>query len=148
MEGVYREGLRNVTKLDMQYADLLGYCIKLLGIVEPVGPDRILARVHPTLLPKAHPLASVHGVYNALWVHGDFVGDVMFSGRGAGSDPTASAVIGDLIDVGRKSSPPEAVAARYPLWYGRMLTGSIDDLRTLRFYLRIQVQDLAEGASA
>ncbi len=138
MEGVYREGIRSVTKLDMKYADLLGYCIKLLGIVEPVGSDRILARVHPTLLPKSHPLASVHGVYNALWVHGDFVGDVMFSGRGAGSDPTASAVIGDLIDVGRNISAGGGGSA-IPYDTG-MLTASIDELRT-SFYLRIQVQD-------
>lgn len=138
MDGVYREGIRSITKLDIKYADQLGYCIKLLGIVEPVGSDRILARVHPTLIPKAHPLASVHGVYNALWVHGDFVGDVMFSGRGAGSDPTASAVVGDLIDVGRNIFGHGAGSA-IPYDTG-MLTAPISELRT-SYYLRIQVQD-------
>ena len=138
MDGVYREGIRKVTKLDMQYANLLGYCIKLLGIVEPVGSDRILARVHPTLIPKAHPLASVQGVYNALWLHGDFVGDVMFSGRGAGSDPTASAVVGDFIDVGRNIFSGGSGSA-IPYDTG-MLTSNICDLQT-SYYLRIHVQD-------
>ena len=138
MEGVYREGIRSITKLDIRYADLLGYCIKLLGIVEPVGEDHILARVHPTLIPKSHPLASVDGVYNALWLHGDFVGDVMFSGRGAGSDPTASAVVGDFIDVGRNIFGAGAGSA-IPYDTG-MLTVPISDLRS-SYYLRIRVQD-------
>ena len=138
MDGVYREGIRSITKLDIKYADLLGYCIKLLGIVEPTAPDRILARVHPTLIPKAHPLASVHGVYNALWLHGNFVGDVMFSGRGAGSDPTASAVVGDFIDVGRNILGGGAGSA-IPYDSG-MLTSPISDLKT-SYYLRIHVQD-------
>ena len=99
-DAVYREGIRHITKKDIAYADLLGYTIKLLGIAE-ARKDGLLARVHPTFLPKDHPLASVNGVYNAVWIQGDFVGDVMFSGRGAGSDPTGSAVVGDLIDVSR-----------------------------------------------
>jgi homoserine dehydrogenase len=99
-DSVYREGIRKVTKKDIAYAELLGYTIKLLGIAEERA-DGLLARVHPTFLPKDHPLASVNGVYNAVWIQGDFVGDVMFSGRGAGSDPTGSAVVGDLIDVCR-----------------------------------------------
>ncbi len=138
MDGVYREGIRKITKLDIQYADLLGYCIKLLGVVEPVGTDRVLTRVHPTLIPKSHPLASVNGVYNALWLHGNFVGDVMFSGRGAGSDPTASAVVGDFIDVGRNIFGGGSGSA---IPYDRgMLTSPISELRT-SYYLRIQVTD-------
>lgn len=138
LEGIYREGIRKVTRTDMQHADALGYRIKLLGIVEPVGGDKVRVRVHPTLLPKSHPIASVNGVYNALWLNGDFVGDVMFSGRGAGSDPTASAVIGDLIDVGRNLAvrgPGSAI----PYGYG-METESIDTLST-GFYLRLVVPD-------
>lgn len=138
MEGVYREGIRNVTKLDIHYAGLLGYCIKLLGVVEPAGNDRIRVRVHPTLIPKSHPLASVDGVYNALWLHGDFVGDVMFSGRGAGSEPTASAVIGDFIDVGRNIFGQGSGSA-IPYDTG-MVTAEMNDLRT-SYYLRIQVHD-------
>lgn len=100
-EGVYREGIANVQKRDMQYAEMLGYVVKLLAIVERLSEGRILARVHPTFLSKEHPLAQVNGVYNAVWLKGDFVGDVMFSGRGAGARPTGSAVVGDLIDVCR-----------------------------------------------
>lgn len=138
VDGVYREGIRRITKADMRYADLLGYAIKLLGIVEPVGEDRVRIRVHPTLVPKGHQLSSVSDVYNALWLQGDFVGNLMFSGRGAGSDPTASAVIGDLIDVGRNlriRGPGSAIP------YGLGLqTVSIDDLRT-EYYVRLVVLD-------
>ena len=138
IEKVYREGIRGVTKLDMQYAGVLGYRIKLLGIVDAVGLDRVRVRVHPALLPKAHPLASVNGVYNGLWVDGDFVGDVMFSGRGAGSDPTASAVVGDLIDVGRNIAAGGKGSA---IPYGTgMATAPIDSLVT-GYYLRLAVRD-------
>lgn len=138
IEDVHREGIRSIAKTDMQYAETLGYRIKLLGIVDAVAADRVRVRVHPTLLPAEHPLASVNGVYNALWVHGDFVGDVMFSGRGAGSDPTASAVVGDLIDVGRNlaiGGPGSAL----PYDLG-MKTEPIDTLST-RYYLRMRVLD-------
>jgi homoserine dehydrogenase len=138
VQGVFREGIRSLTKLDMRYADILGYTIKLLGIVEPAGEERVLARVHPTLVPKGHPLSSVAGVYNAVWFHGDFVGDVMFSGRGAGSDPTASAVVGDLVDVGRNLFHGGSGSA-IPYDAG-METLPIEELQT-RFYLRLTVQD-------
>lgn len=139
VEGIYREGIRSITQLDMQYADTLGYTIKLLGIVDAVSEDAILARVHPTLVPKSHPLASVNDVYNALYVHGDFVGDVMFSGRGAGSDPTASAVVGDLLDVGRTIVSGGSGSA-IPFDEEPLRTCPISDLRT-SFYLRMVVQD-------
>jgi homoserine dehydrogenase len=138
MEGVYREGIRNVTRSDMQYADILGYRIKLLGIVDAVEEDRILARVHPTLIRKTHPLANVDDVYNALWLQGDFVGDVMFTGRGAGSEPTASAVIGDFIDVGRNIVAGGSGSA-IPYDTG-MLTAPISELRSA-YYLRLIVED-------
>lgn len=136
-DDVYREGIAGISRRDMQFADLLGFRIKLLGIGEATG-EGILARVHPTLLPKEHPLADVRGVYNAVWIQGDFVGDVMFSGKGAGGAPTASAVVGDLIDVCRNIriggagnlGPFEAEASPVP----------IDNLVT-RFYLRLIVKD-------
>lgn len=101
VEGVFREGIRGVSKRDMQFADVLGYRIKLVGVVEALPGERILARVHPTLLKKDHPLARVDDVYNALWLRGDFVGDVMFTGRGAGAEATGSAIVGDIMDVCR-----------------------------------------------
>lgn len=138
IEEVYREGIRNVSKTDIGYAEILGYKIKLLGIVEPVGADRISIRVHPTMIPKDHPLASVNGVYNAVWIHGDFVGDLMFSGRGAGSDPTASAVVGDLIDVGR--SIARGAGGSTIVYETGMKTEPIDSLRT-SYYVRLVVLD-------
>lgn len=136
-DDVYREGIRSISDVDIHFAQVLGYRIKLLGIVEAM-PNGILARVHPTLLPRKHPLANVHDVYNAVWIHGDFVGDVIFSGRGAGSEPTASAVVGDLIDVCRNISYGGAGNAIMPEPGAVML--SIDDLYS-RFYLRMQVTD-------
>ena len=138
VEGIHREGISGISALDIQFAKTLGYRIKLLGIVEPAADGAIRARVHPTLLPKAHPLANVNDVYNAVWVHGDFVGDVMLSGRGAGSDPTASAVIGDLIDVGRNIVSGGRGSA-IPYDEG-METASMDGLETA-YYVRMNVPD-------
>jgi homoserine dehydrogenase len=108
-KAIHVEGIRQVTKLDVQYADHLGYTIKLLGIVKRVAPPPGLARkaggrlavqvaVHPTLIPNTHVLASVNHVFNAVFVRGDVVGDTLFYGRGAGKDATASAVLSDLAD--------------------------------------------------
>jgi homoserine dehydrogenase len=138
IEDVYREGIRNITKTDMNYAEILGFKIKLLGIVEPVAQDRILIRVHPTMLPKDHPLAAVNGVYNAVWIHGDFVGDLMFSGKGAGSDPTASAVVGDLIDVGRTIA--KGGQGSVIVYEPGITIDPIESLRT-SFYVRLVVMD-------
>jgi homoserine dehydrogenase len=137
VDQVYREGIRRVSQVDMHFADVLGYAIKLLAIIEPVR-ETLLARVHPTLIPRTHPLAGVDGVYNAVWLHGDFVGDLMFSGRGAGSDPTASAVVGDLIGVAR-----DVVAGQsgQPILWGEPIDLlPIDDLET-SYYVRLNVQD-------
>ncbi len=139
VDAVYREGIRRVTAEDIQFANLLGYRIKLLGIAETLGgTGQIMARVHPTLLPKRHPLANVHDVYNAVWVKGDFVGDVIFSGRGAGSDPTGSAVVGDLIDVCRNIRLGGAGNFLTPEPGGVFVP--IEDLET-RYYLRMLVND-------
>jgi homoserine dehydrogenase len=134
---VYREGIRGLTADDIHFAGILGYRIKLLGIAEAIGPA-VLARVHPTLLPKKHPLANVHDVYNAVQIRGDFVGDVIFSGRGAGSDPTGSAIVGDLIDVARNIRLGGAGNVIAPETGGQFLT--IDSLVS-RYYLRMRVDD-------
>ncbi len=137
-DGVHREGIRGIKRKDILFADFLGYRIKLLGIVEAIGSEGIIARVHPTLLPKEHPLARVDGVYNAVWFKGDFVGDVMFSGRGAGGSTTGSAVIGDLIDVGRNI---RLGGAGNVVPYGPAIrTLPIENLTT-RYYIRMVVQD-------
>ena len=92
---VYREGIANVTPEDIEYARRLGYVVKLLAIAEMGDDERIAARVHPAMIPAAHPLASVRDAYNAVFVQGPNVGELMFYGPGAGGDATATAVVGD-----------------------------------------------------
>jgi len=96
---VYHEGISKVTAADIASAKRLGYVVKLLAICEQDPESGAVAvRVHPVMLPAQHPLASVRDSYNAVFVEGDAVGSLMFYGRGAGGMPTASAVLGDLID--------------------------------------------------
>jgi homoserine dehydrogenase len=96
---VYHEGISGVTAADISIARRLGYVVKLLAIAEQVGDSPTVAvRVHPAMVPLSHPLASVRDSYNAVFVEGDAVGSLMFYGRGAGGFPTASAVLGDVID--------------------------------------------------
>ena len=111
---IYVEGIRSITRMDIQFADQLGYTIKLLGIIKrgegpkaesakKAGRDRaatarVQVSIYPTLVPNAHVLASVNHVFNAVFVRGDIVGDTLFYGRGAGKDATASAVLSDLAD--------------------------------------------------
>lgn len=97
---VYVEGITKITTRDICYANELGYTIKLLGIAQQ-NNGTIEVRVHPAFIPNEHPLAKVDDVFNAIYVQGDAVGDAMFYGRGAGQLPTASAVIGDLMEVAR-----------------------------------------------
>ena len=97
---VYTEGITKLTADDVAYAEALGYRIKLLGIGRRV-PAGIELRVHPTLIPEKRLIASVDGVMNAVMVHGDAVGSTLYYGRGAGSEPTASAVVADIIDTAR-----------------------------------------------
>jgi homoserine dehydrogenase len=104
---VHCEGIRQVSAADIAYAEKLGFVIKLLATAKrdteatPTDrlPDRLQVRVHPTLVPKIHPLASVNGVYNAILIEGDPVGQVMFFGAGAGAGPTASAVVSDVLNI-------------------------------------------------
>jgi homoserine dehydrogenase len=96
---VYHEGISRVSAHDISMATRLGYVVKLLGIAESdPATGEIAVRVHPTLVPRTHPLASVRESYNAVFVEGSAVGSLMFYGRGAGGSPTASAVLGDVID--------------------------------------------------
>lgn len=97
---VYHEGITRISPRDIAHARELGYVIKLLATARDEG-SAIDVRVHPALVPQNHPLASVNDAFNAVLLNGDAVGDVMFYGRGAGSLPTGSAVVGDLIDVAR-----------------------------------------------
>ncbi|MRR06755.1 MAG: homoserine dehydrogenase [Deltaproteobacteria bacterium] len=109
---IYTEGISAISAIDINYAKEFGFKIKLLAIGKLDG-DRVEARVHPTMIPLNYPLADVDGVFNAIRLTGDFVDTVMFYGRGAGMDPTASAIVGDvmaiarnlMVGVGRRTAP-------------------------------------------
>ena len=100
---IHCEGIRQVSAADIDYADKLGFVIKLLAIAQDIKstPDTemLSIRVHPSFVPKSHPLASVNGVYNAVLVEGEPIGQLMLYGRGAGAGPTASAVVSDIMNI-------------------------------------------------
>lgn len=152
---IYVEGIGGVTPADMEYARELGYVVKLLAIGKRLGgpstssghgpltsrkrAGRLELRVHPTLLPMDHPLANVRGVYNAVFIHADQAGDMLFYGQGAGMMPTASAVISDILDIAKDLSGGQSL--RYEGACPRQLKLlPIGDIRT-KYYLRFQVQD-------
>jgi len=137
---IHTEGISRVSLADIQYADELGYCVKPLVIAKQAD-GKLEARVHPALLSKSHLLANVNGVYNAIYVHGDLVGAELFYGRGAGQNPTASAVISALADVARNIR--HAVAKRVPTYapHHRPLTVLKMDSIETRYYMRFTVID-------
>lgn len=101
IEDVHAEGIRNITPVDLDAARDMGYCVKLLAIAHRTA-EGVDVRVHPTMLPLSHQLATVNGVFNAIYVRGDAVGEAMFFGEGAGAGPAASAVMGDVLEVARR----------------------------------------------
>ncbi len=99
---VYREGISGISAADVAYASRLGYSVKLLAVAELIdGGPQLSVRVHPAMVPKTHPLAAVRGAFNAVFVEGAVSGELMLYGRGAGGGPTASAMLGDLVDASR-----------------------------------------------
>ncbi|MEI7884110.1 MAG: homoserine dehydrogenase [Clostridia bacterium] len=114
IDQIYREGITKITKEDIGYAKELGYEIKLLAIGKKTGTT-VEVRVHPTMLHKEHPMASVKGSFNAIFMHGNAVGDVMLYGRGAGDLPTASAIISDMIYASKVNEHKYATFANTPL---------------------------------
>lgn len=101
LDDVMVSGIENIEASDIKYAQHLGYAVKLLGIAKNDEENGVMACVTPTMLPMHHPLSSVNGVYNAVFVNGDAIGEAMFLGLGAGRLPTASAVCGDIIEIAR-----------------------------------------------
>jgi len=134
---VYREGITDVTAADIAAAARMGYTVKLLAIAEEVG-DEVSVRVHPAMVPDAHPLAGVTEAYNAVFVEGDAVGQLMFYGRGAGGLPTGSAVLGDLVDVARNRAQG-ARGVGCTCVYQRPVRG-MEDVDT-QYYLALDVAD-------
>ena len=118
LAGVHTEGIRHISRLDIEFAEELGYRIKLLGIAR-LTENGLEQRVHPCMVKRATPIAAVEGVFNAVVAEGDFVGRVVLEGRGAGAFPTASSVAADLVDIaaGRQVAPfgvPAAALAALP----------------------------------
>lgn len=140
LEKVYREGISNITVKDLTIGKELGFTLKLLAISKCIN-GKIEARVHPAFVPSEHPLAAVSGAYNAVYLKGDFVGDIMLYGAGAGALPTGSAIVSDIIYAAQKELP-----SRYPY----MEQTEIDDNDflsdfTSKYYVRINAND-EEGA--
>ncbi len=135
---IYTEGIMNVKLRDILYADELGYVVKLLAIGEE-GDAGVSLRVHPTLIPKTHPLAGVYDEFNAVFLEGDAVGEVMFYGRGAGSLPTGSAIVADIIDVVRNINH-ETDNGIAEINFKKKRVIAMED-QISRFYLRLKAKD-------
>ena len=137
-DDVYREGISRLEAKDFLYAQELGYAIKLLAIARG-GGDSVQVRVHPTMVPQDHMLAKVDGVFNAVEVEGHLTGRVLFHGRGAGREPTTSAVLGDVVETARRirsGSEPAAAAELEP----SRTVAPMSSL-TSKYYLRLNVAD-------
>jgi len=138
-EDVHVEGIQNVSLADIQFADRLGYTVKLLSVIRADEKGLVEVRTQPSLVPKTHVLASVSGVYNAIVVNGDIVGETLFYGKGAGQDPTSSSVISDLAEAAATIvyGPRHSGFVPHGL-YGK--SKPVDETVS-RYFLRLQVDD-------
>jgi len=143
----YIEGITRLAATDIQYAEQLGYRIKLLGITKRADKG-IELRVHPSLVPAARLIANVEGAMNAVMVQGDAVGTTLYYGKGAGSEPTASAVIADLVDIARLHTADPEHRVPHLAFQPHTLDAAMDSLPVLpmrevvtAYYLRLRVAD-------
>jgi homoserine dehydrogenase len=163
-KSIHVEGIRHITRADIQFAKQLGYTIKLLGIIKDIAPKpsahqqarraagkqpvneprsrRIQVSVYPTLIPDAHVMASVNHVFNAVYVRGDIVGDTLFYGRGAGKDATASAVLSDIADAALDLK--FSTKHRVPPFVPHELDGTVVPINEVvsRYFVRLDVVDV------
>ncbi|EEH98514.1 hypothetical protein CSBG_02140 [Clostridium sp. 7_2_43FAA] len=139
VENVYREGITKIESIDIQYAREFKKVIKLLAIVKE-NDGRLELRVHPTMIPQNHPLANVYDSFNAVFIKGNAVGDLMFYGRGAGDLPTGSAVVSDIVSILRSNIDIDNLnpVVKNNLWDKEI--GSIRDI-TSKYYIRLTVED-------
>jgi homoserine dehydrogenase len=148
IDQVPHTGITAITAADIAHARNLGYSIKLLGIAETT-PNGVSARVHPVLLPVAHPLSAIRGATNAIFIEGPSIDTLLFAGPGAGGEPTATAVLGDVIDAAREILAGAQVAPRI-----RFAPSALADFGTVptKWYVRLEVVDepgvLAQIAAA
>jgi len=137
---IYREGIRNISAVDIEYARKFGYTIKLLAIAKEEN-NKLELRVHPTLVPSSHPMANVNDAYNAILIKGNAVGELMLYGKGAGDLPTGSAVVGDIISILRNNVKPADLKG---------VSGEVDFKEVKKaedneseFYIRLDFKDKA-----
>ena len=139
VDRVYREGITKITAEDIEYAKTFGMVIKLLAIVKDID-GKLELRVHPTMIPETHPLANVYDSFNAVFVQGNAVGDLMFYGRGAGELPTGSAVVGDIVTILRSNIDLENTipVVKNNLWHKEIKDmGEVSS----KYYIRSTVTD-------
>ncbi len=136
---IYTEGIINIEPVDIQYAKELGYSIKLLAIAKRSG-DSLELRVHPTLISKNHLLANVNGVYNAIFVKGDLIGENLFFGEGAGALPTSSAVVSDIVSIAKCISKGARLEKCVAFRKDVIGMKKMDDIKT-RYYVRFSAID-------
>jgi homoserine dehydrogenase len=134
---VYHEGISGITQTDIDFAARLGYVIKLLAIAERFDDAMVAVRVHPAMVPADHPLAAVRDSFNAVFVEGAAVGDLMFYGRGAGGFPTASAVLGDVVDAAANLVKGSHATIGT---FARAEMRPVDELRS-PYYVNLEVRD-------
>lgn len=138
-DDVYMQGIRAISSIDMEMAKEFGYAIKLLAIARNTD-EGVDVRVHPTMIPRNHLLASVSGAMNAVYVVGDAVGETMFYGAGAGSFPTASAVVGDVMALATPISQGRSPLPESEPFGHNLAIRNISDLKS-KFYIRLTVED-------
>ncbi len=136
---IYTEGIENIEQGDIQYSAELGYSIKLLAIAKR-AQDELELRVHPTLIPKTHLLAGVNGIYNAIYVKGDLLGESLFYGKGAGKYPTSSSVAGDIMSIAKDISIGLGRVSNIGFKRVVKRAKSFGDIRT-RYYIRFSAID-------
>ena len=142
MDPIYVQGIRDVSLADIRFAGDLGYKIKLLAILKQNRSGDVEIRVHPTMIPKRTQLAMIDEVFNGVMVTGDYVGDTLFYGRGAGRNATASAVVSDIVDIGLNlahRTPRRIASFREGVQFNQVV--KMDEIKS-RYYLRIQVLDV------
>jgi homoserine dehydrogenase len=134
---VHHEGIESIAVEDMVFAEEFGYAIKLIAVCERTG-NGVSTRVHPAMVPVDHPLASIRGATNAVFIEGPSIGSLLFSGPGAGGEPTATAVLGDVIDAARETLAGAQVAPRIRFSPGEIV--AFEDVTT-SWYMRLMVDD-------
>ncbi len=137
IDDVYHEGIEDITAVDINFAAEFGYAVKLIGVCERTETG-VNARVHPAMIPLEHPLSAIRGATNAIFIEGPTIDSLLFAGPGAGGDPTATAVLGDMIDAARETLAGAQVAPRIRFSPGEIV--DFEDIST-EWYVRLVVDD-------